>query len=158
MAEVVVALTDALRKGRTIQQFLDDAALDAEPEEEELEKKSGVTLITLHASKGLEFPVVFLVGLEEGVLPHWRSKEEGTQDEERRLLYVGITRARQHLYLSYCSLRIKYGEQVRCDPSSFLRELDANWILERDYTEEMNALADDDDVSDFFGNMRALLD
>ena len=98
------------------------------------------------------------VGLEEGVLPHWRSKEEGTQDEERRLLYVGITRARQHLYLSYCSLRIKYGEQVRCDPSSFLRELDANWILERDYTEEMNALADDDDVSDFFGNMRALLD
>ena len=158
VAEVVAALTDALRKGRTIQQFLDDAALDAEPEEEELEKKSGVTLITLHASKGLEFPVVFLVGLEEGVLPHWRSKEEGTQDEERRLLYVGITRARQRLYLSYCSLRIKYGEQVRCDPSSFLRELDANWILERDYTEEMNALADDDDVSDFFGNMRALLD
>ncbi len=158
VAEVVAALRDALRKGRTIQQFLDDAALDAEPEEEELEKKSGVTLITLHASKGLEFPVVFLVGLEEGVLPHWRSKEEGTQDEERRLLYVGITRARQHLYLSYCSLRIKYGEQVRCDPSSFLRELDANWILERDYTEEMNALADDDDVSDFFGNMRALLD
>jgi len=158
VAEVITALTDALRKGRTIQQFLDDAALDAEPEEEELEKKSGVTLITLHASKGLEFPVVFLVGLEEGVLPHWRSKEEGTQDEERRLLYVGITRARQHLYLSYCSLRIKYGEQVRCDPSSFLRELDADWILERDYTREMNALADDDDVSDFFGNMRALLD
>ncbi len=158
VAEVITALTDALRKGRTIQQFLDDAALDAEPEEEELEKKSGVTLITLHASKGLEFPVVFLVGLEEGVLPHWRSKEEGSQDEERRLLYVGITRARQHLYLSYCSLRIKYGEQVRCDPSSFLRELDADWILERDYTREMNALADDDDVSDFFGNMRALLD
>ena len=158
VAEVITALTDALRKGRTIQQFLDDAALDAEPEEEELEKKSGVTLITLHASKGLEFPVVFLVGLEEGVLPHWRSKEEGSQDEERRLLYVGITRARRHLYLSYCSLRIKYGEQVRCDPSSFLRELDADWILERDYTREMNALADDDDVSDFFGNMRALLD
>ena len=158
VAELITALTDALRKGRTIQQFLDDAALDAEPEEEELEKKSGVTLITLHASKGLEFPVVFLVGLEEGVLPHWRSKEEGSQDEERRLLYVGITRARQHLYLSYCSLRIKYGEQVRCDPSSFLRELDADWILERDYTREMNALADDDDVSDFFGNMRALLD
>ena len=158
VAEVITALTDALRKGRTIQQFLDDAALDAEPEEEELEKKSGVTLITLHASKGLEFPVVFLVGLEEGVLPHWRSKEEGTQDEERRLLYVGITRAQQHLFLSYCSLRIKYGDQVRCDPSSFLSELDADWILERDYTEEMNALADDDDVSDFFGNMRALLD
>ena len=157
-AEAGSALADALRTGRTIQQFLDEAALDAEPEEEELEKKSGVTLITLHASKGLEFPVVFLVGLEEGVLPHWRSKEEGTQDEERRLLYVGITRARQQLYLSYCSLRIRYGEKVRCDPSSFLGELDGEWILERDYTEEMNALADDDDVTDFFGNMRALLD
>ena len=96
--------------------------------------------------------------MEEGVLPHWRSKEEGTQDEERRLLYVGITRARQQLYLSYCSLRIRYGEKVRCDPSSFLGELDGEWILERDYTEEMNALADDDDVTDFFGNMRALLD
>ncbi|MEE2734889.1 MAG: 3'-5' exonuclease, partial [Verrucomicrobiota bacterium] len=135
----------------------DEAALDAEPEEE-LEQKSGVTLITLHASKGLEFPVVFLVGLEEGVLPHWRSGEEGTRDEERRLLYVGITRAQQQLFLSYCALRRKYGELVRCDPSSFLEELGEEWIVERDYVEEMNALADDDDVDDFFGNMRALLD
>ena len=158
VAEVGVALTDALKKGRSLQEFLDDAALDAEPEEEELEKKAGVTLITLHASKGLEFPVVFLVGLEEGVLPHWRSKEEGTRDEERRLLYVGITRARQQLFLSYCALRRKYGDLVRCDPSSFLQELDAEWIVERDYVEEMNAVADDDDVDEFFGSMRELLE
>ena len=158
VAEVGVALTDALKKGRSLQEFLDDAALDAEPEEEDLEKKAGVTLITLHASKGLEFPVVFLVGLEEGVLPHWRSKEEGTGDEERRLLYVGITRARQQLFLSYCALRRKYGDLVRCDPSSFLQELDAEWIVERDYVEEMNAVADDDDVDEFFGRMRELLE
>lgn len=158
VAEVGVALTDALKKGRSLQEFLDDAALDAEPEEEDLEKKAGVTLITLHASKGLEFPVVFLVGLEEGVLPHWRSKEEGTGDEERRLLYVGITRARQQLFLSYCALRRKYGDLVRCDPSSFLQELDAEWVVERDYVEEMNAVADDDDVDEFFGRMRELLE
>ncbi|MEC9054041.1 MAG: ATP-dependent helicase, partial [Verrucomicrobiota bacterium] len=158
VAEVGVALTDALKKGRSLQEFLDDAALDAEPEEEDLEKKAGVTLITLHASKGLEFPVVFLVGLEEGVLPHWRSKEEGTRAEERRLLYVGITRARQQLFLSYCALRRKYGDLVRCDPSSFLQELDAEWIVERDYVEEMNAVADDDDVNEFFGSMRELLE
>ena len=157
VGEVGVALTDAMKRGRSLQEFLDEAALDAEPEEE-LEQKSGVTLITLHASKGLEFPVVFLVGLEEGVLPHWRSTEEGTRDEERRLLYVGITRAQQQLFLSYCALRRKYGELVRCDPSSFLEELGEEWIVERDYVEEMNALADDDDVNDFFGNMRALLD
>ena len=158
VAEVGVALTEALKKGRSLQEFLDDAALDAEPEEEDLEKKAGVTLITLHASKGLEFPVVFLVGLEEGVLPHWRSTEEGTRDEERRLLYVGITRARQQLFLSYCALRRKYGDLVRCDPSSFLQELDAEWIVERDYVEEMNAVADDDDVNEFFGSMRELLE
>jgi hypothetical protein len=71
---------------------------------------------------------------------------------------VGITRAQQQLFLSYCALRRKYGELVRCDPSSFLEELGEEWIVERDYVEEMNALADDDDVDDFFGNMRALLD
>ena len=158
VGEVGVALTEAIKRGRSLQEFLDDAALDAEPEEEELEKKAGVTLITMHASKGLEFPVVFLLGLEEGVLPHWRSVEEGTRDEERRLLYVGITRAQEQLFLGFCALRRKYGELVRCDPSSFLEELAGEWIVKRDYVEEMNALADDDDVSDFFGDMRALLE
>ena len=92
--------------------------------------------------------VVFLVGLEEGVLPHWRSGEEGTRDEERRLLYVGITRAQEQLFLGFCALRRKYGELVRCDPSSFLEELAGEWIVKRDYVEEMNALADDDDVDE----------
>jgi len=158
VGELVVALTEAMKKGKTLQQFLDDAALDAEPEDDDLENKSGVTLITLHASKGLEFPIVFLMGLEEGVLPHRRSIEEGTRDEERRLLYVGITRAQQLLYLSYCDMRKKYGELARCEPSSFTSELGEEWIVERDYLEEMNAVADEDDVEDFFGSMRAMLE
>ena len=147
-----------MKKGKTLQQFLDDAALDAEPEEEDLEQKTGVTLITMHASKGLEFPIVFLMGVEEGVLPHRRSIEEGSRDEERRLLYVGITRAQQRLYLSYCGMRKKYGELVRCEPSSFMAELGEEWIVERDYLEEMNAVADEDDLEDFLGSMRALLE
>lgn len=157
VGELVVALTDAMKKGKTLQKFLDDAALDSEPEDD-LEKKKGVTLITLHASKGLEYPVVFLMGLEEGVLPHRRSVEEGTRDEERRLLYVGITRAQERLYLSYCGMRKKYGELVRCEPSSFAMELGDEWIVERDYLAEMNAPADQDDLADFLGGMRALLD
>jgi DNA helicase II / ATP-dependent DNA helicase PcrA len=87
-------------------------------------KKQGATLITLHASKGLEFPIVFLVGLEEGFLPHSRSIAEGTKDEERRLLYVGITRAQDQLTMTYCSKRIKWGQETGCQPSSFIGELD----------------------------------
>ncbi|MFP6875708.1 MAG: UvrD-helicase domain-containing protein [Roseibacillus sp.] len=158
IGELVVAVADAMKKGKTLQRFLDDAALDAEPEEEDLEQKTGVTLITMHASKGLEFPIVFLMGLEEGVLPHRRSIEEGSRDEERRLLYVGITRAQQRLYLSYCGMRKKYGELVRCEPSSFMAELGEEWIVVRDYLEEMNAVADEDDLEDFLGGMRALLE
>jgi len=102
--EGVQMLLDSLRehhaKGRKLQAFLDDSALASDREDEDIEKKQGVTLITLHASKGLEFPIVFLVGLEEGVLPHSRSVSEGTKDEERRLLYVGITRAQDQLTLT----------------------------------------------------------
>ena len=99
-----------------------------EEEEEELEMKSGVTLITMHAAKGLEFRHVYLIGLEEGILPHDRSKAEGSIDEERRLLYVGITRARQTLTLSYCRDRTKFGSVAACQPSSFIKELAPEWL------------------------------
>ncbi|NNC89551.1 MAG: UvrD-helicase domain-containing protein [Akkermansiaceae bacterium] len=158
VGEVVAAVADAMKKKRGMQDFLDSAALDAEPDDEDLESKTGVSLITLHAAKGLEFPVVFLVGLEEGVLPHKRSVEEGSRDEERRLLYVGITRARERLFLSYCGFRKRYGEKVRCEPSSFLDEVDLDWIEERDFETEMNTEATGDELQDFLGSMRALLD
>ncbi|CAN5436456.1 UvrD-helicase domain-containing protein [soil metagenome] len=113
--------------------FLDEIMLDQEREEEkqeDIEGKRGVTLITMHAAKGLEFDHVYLIGLEEGILPHDRSKAEGTIDEERRLLYVGITRARETLTLSYCRDRMKFGSAICCAPSSFVNEL-APELLER---------------------------
>ncbi len=102
--------------------FLEELMLDKDREEEEQES-NGVTLITMHSCKGLEFPRVYIVGLEDGLLPHTRSKEEGTIDEERRLFYVAITRARQALSLSYCAGRKRYGQLMPCHRSRFLSEL-----------------------------------
>jgi len=94
------------------------------------EKGDCVSLMTLHAAKGLEFPHVFLVGMEEELLPHRTSIEEDTIEEERRLAYVGITRAQQTLTLSLASQRKRYGETSECEPSRFLLELpqdDLQW-------------------------------
>ncbi|KFF64623.1 DNA helicase Rep [Pectobacterium brasiliense] len=99
--------------------------------EEELDQ---VQLMTLHASKGLEFPYVFLVGMEEGLLPHQSSIDEDNVDEERRLAYVGITRAQRELFFTLCKERRQYGELVRPEPSRFLLELpqdDVVWETER---------------------------
>ena len=79
--------------------------------------------MTLHGSKGLEFPHVFIAGVEEELLPHRNSLEDNGEEEERRLLYVGITRTRESLTLSYAASRRRYGEHIRCEPSRFLDEL-----------------------------------
>jgi DNA helicase-2/ATP-dependent DNA helicase PcrA len=106
-----------------LQTFLEDITLDAERLEEKEEAGDAVTLITMHSCKGLEFPRVYIVGLEEGLLPHSRSAAEGTLDEERRLFYVGVTRAMQSLAISHCGGRKKYGQLMPCHPSRFLKEL-----------------------------------
>jgi len=91
-----------------------------------------VQLMTLHASKGLEFPYVFLIGMEEGLLPHQASMDEGCVEEERRLAYVGITRAQRELIFTYARERRQYGEVSRTEASRFLHELpqdDLSWEL-----------------------------
>ena len=103
--------------------FLENVTLDSDREEEKENTSDAVTLITMHSCKGLEFPHVFVVGLEDGLLPHTRSKVEGTLDEERRLFYVAVTRAMQTLSISHCGGRKKYGQLLPCQPSPFLKEL-----------------------------------
>jgi superfamily I DNA/RNA helicase len=106
-----------------LENFLENITLDSDREEEEENTGDAVTLITMHSCKGLEFPHVFIVGLEDGLLPHTRSKAEGTMDEERRLFYVAVTRAMQTLTISHCGGRKKYGQLLPCHPSPFLKEL-----------------------------------
>ncbi len=111
--------------------FLEDITLDSEREEEK-EAGDAVTLITVHSCKGLEFPRVYIVGLEEGLFPHARSAAEGTLDEERRLFYVAVTRAMQSLTLSHCAGRMRYGQLMPCHPSRFLKELPPELVEDAD--------------------------
>ncbi len=102
--------------------FLDEAALMSSADEV---AEESVTLMTMHAAKGLEFPVVFMVGMEEGIFPHSRVFDTGLDDleEERRLCYVGMTRAREELHMSYASSRLQFGERSYNPPSRFLDDL-----------------------------------
>ena len=157
VSTTIASLTEAIKKGKSLSDFLDQTALDAE-KEDDLEKRSGVTLITLHAAKGLEYPVVYLVGLEEGILPHKRSIEEGTRDEERRLLYVGITRAQVKMTMTYCATRVKWGKEEACEASSFIRELNPDWIHEEGYEDIMGAEASEEELRGLFSAMSDMLD
>ena len=116
-----------------LQTFLEQITLDSEFEDKADESAGdAVTLITMHSCKGLEFPSVYIVGLEDGLLPHTRSKTEGTLDEERRLFYVAITRAMHTLSISHCAGRKKYGTLTPCHPSPFLHELPPEFVEHAD--------------------------
>ena len=108
----------------TLTDFLADVALVSDVDSLSSGEVDALTLLTLHSAKGLEFPVVFIVGLEEGILPHSRSLDDAEQmAEERRLMYVGLTRAEDRLFLTYAFVRTRYGESEYTIPSRFLDDL-----------------------------------
>ena len=107
--------------------FLDHASLEA-GEQQAGDHEDSVQLMTLHSAKGLEFPLVFLVGMEEGLFPHKMSLEEsGRLEEERRLAYVGITRAMQQLVITYAETRRLYGSETYNKVSRFVRRFRQRW-------------------------------
>lgn len=140
--------------------FIDEIALNDEREdkkEDDIMQKKGVCLITMHASKGLEFPVVYLPGCEQGIIPHKRSYDEGRVDEERRLLYVGLTRAMKKLTVSYVRWRMKYGEKQAQLPSPFLKELDRTYVEEHDHGKHMKETVTAEEGASFITGLRAML-
>lgn len=138
--------------------FLRSTALVREKDESSADESSGkVTLMTLHSAKGLEFPRVFFVGMEEDVLPHRRTVEEGEDlSEERRLCYVGITRARLKLWLTYAVSRVRNGKPEPRSPSRFLQEIpEGDWVIRTSRTDHENNEEDADDAAgEFFRRMR----
>ncbi|MCU1329826.1 MAG: ATP-dependent helicase, Rep family [Bryobacterales bacterium] len=124
------AAAEAVERGETAADFLDHAALVADADG--LDESALVTLMTIHNAKGLEFPVVFLAGMEENIFPHSRSiQNEAAMEEERRLCYVGMTRAEKRLIITWAKLRRRFGggEQERSMKSRFLGELPANLTI-----------------------------
>jgi DNA helicase-2/ATP-dependent DNA helicase PcrA len=116
-------------------------------------QKGKVNLMTIHASKGLEFPVVFIAGAEDGLIPHARSLEEGdgNVEEERRLFYVAITRARDKLYITSCRQRRKMQSVVECTPSPFLDEIPAHLV---EYHEEDAVVETAGEAADYFAKIK----
>jgi DNA helicase II / ATP-dependent DNA helicase PcrA len=142
-----------------VQDFLENIALveqeySLQEKNKKKEKKEGVRLMTLHGSKGLEFEVVFLVGLEEGILPHLRCiVDEKEIEEERRLCYVGVTRAKDFLHITYASKRLYFGKSSLNEPSRFLADIPQN-LIEHDrsgfisFSKNKNQDIDDDFIYD----------
>jgi len=150
--ENVKELLSLARQHPKISDFLENVALvqqeySASEKEKQDSSENAIKLMTLHASKGLEFGVVFLVGMEEGLMPHSRSLENMTQmEEERRLCYVGLTRAKEKLFLTYAKKRLFFGKTTYNDPSRFIADIPSKLIdfqvskVDDDWSE-----SDDDD-------------
>jgi DNA helicase-2/ATP-dependent DNA helicase PcrA len=115
-----------------IEKLIEEAALQSDQDElrekEEAKKKPGVTLMTVHAAKGLEFEYVFITGLEDGLFPHERDDESADDEEERRLFYVALTRAKKRVFLSYALTRRIFGTPVVGMPSEFITEMDPSLV------------------------------
>lgn len=128
--ELISAIDQFVRlgKGTTLEEFLEEVSLITDIDTWD-DKANAVTLMTLHSAKGLEFPVVFITGLEEGLFPLSKSFEDKDElEEERRLFYVGATRAKEKLFLSWAHYRTRYGDSYQNQPSRFLQEIDQQFI------------------------------
>jgi superfamily I DNA/RNA helicase len=143
--------------------------LSLESKDEETDTREKVVLTTLHGSKGLEFPVCFMIGLEEELLPHARTLQPQATDvldadhatdisEERRLCYVGITRAQRRLYLTRACTRVSRGRSMPRTPSRFLLEIPEDLLEVRDIAEEARQQVPANEVASFFGSLAGLLD
>jgi DNA helicase II / ATP-dependent DNA helicase PcrA len=152
LEELVNAAAEAAERGETAADFLDHAALVSESDA--LDEQAAVSLLTIHNAKGLEFPNVFIAGLEEGIFPHSRSlNSQAGIEEERRLCYVGMTRAQKRLYLTSARYRRRFGgaQPEVCLPSRFLNEVPPS-LRERlspyrePHTDEVELFAEQSDV------------
>ncbi len=120
--ELVTAAVEAEEQNESLRDFIDHAALASDTDQYKADAR--VTMMTIHAAKGLEFPVVFIVGMEEGLFPHSRTFQSDEElEEERRLCYVAITRAQQFLYITHAMRRRTFGEEMPAEPSRFLNEI-----------------------------------
>ncbi len=139
--------------------FLETLALTDLLRDKDEKNGNGVTLISFHSAKGLEFPVVFIVGAEDDILPHKKSiyEKEGIE-EERRLFYVGITRAMKELYICHAGHRARYGKNAPCNPSRFLDELPEEVIKRIDGMDDSSDGLDEESAAKaFFANMKDML-
>ena len=120
---------------KTLDEYMEDVALLTDQDKETEDDFNKVTLMTVHAAKGLEFPYVFVVGLEENLFPSMMSGEsQENLEEERRLFYVAMTRAKERLFLSFASTRFKWGQLTDCQPSRFISELDDKFLEKHEHT------------------------
>lgn len=133
-------------KNASLKNYLDRILLMSMEENNDEENKKGIMLMSIHSAKGLEFPYVYISGMEEGILPHHKSSSEKEIEEERRLCYVAMTRAKKHLTLTYCLSRTKMGKKVECSPSIFLEE------MQKGLPEDMAM-----DEEEFMANLKASL-
>ena len=139
-------LTSNAMQYETLEDFLADASLMSSADESV--SNNSVTLMTMHAAKGLEFPVVFLVGMEDGLFPSARAEDEASLEEERRLAYVGMTRAMKKLFLTYAASRFSFGGRSYSMPSRFLLELGYNPYGSNQYNDAYDD--DNDGFKDYY--------
>ena len=146
------------KESSSLHGFLETMALTDLMEEREEKSSHGITLISFHSSKGLEFPVVFIAGVEEDILPHKKSADRDEDiEEERRLFYVGITRAMNELYITYTDRRSKYGKEKPSVPSRFLKEIPEEVIKRLDRFEKLDPEQEKVYAKKFFANIKAIL-